>query len=364
MPPTRRHLLAAAGAAVFSSQNRARGAEKSRLKYLQIGTAHAHANKVTAYRDSPDWEVVGVVETDPGRAASARQSKTYGGLPFLTLEQGLNVAGLKAVGIETEVRDLLTHAELAIDAGCHIHLDKPAGESLAHFRRILEKADRAALTVQMGYMFRFNPAVQLLRKMLDDGWLGDVFEVETSMSKVVGAAERKALAAYPGGILFELGCHVVDLVVAVLGRPDRVAAFPRKTGTDDLMDNMLAVFEYPKATASVRSAAVEVEGGARRHLTVCGTEGTCHIQPLDRPAIRLALSKDRGEFKKGWQEIPFEPPYQRYVGDVADLAAVIRGEKAHAWPSRHDLDVQESLLLACGLNPDAFPAPSPPPPIR
>jgi predicted dehydrogenase len=365
MPHSRRHLLAAAaGAAVFPGGSRAAGPAKQRLKYLQIGTAHAHANKITAYRDNPDWEVVGVVEPDPRRAASAQQSKTYAGLPFLTLEQGLNLAGLKAVGIETEVRDLLTHAERAIDAGCHIHLDKPAGESLAHFRRILEKADRASLTVQMGYMFRFNPAVQFLRKILDDGWLGEVFEVETSMSKVVGAAERKALAAYPGGILFELGCHVVDLVVGVLGRPDRVAAFPRKTGPDDLKDNMLAVFEYPKATASVRSSAVEVEGGARRHFTVCGTGGTCHIQPLDRPAIRLALSEYRGEYKKGWHEIPFEPPYQRYVGDVADLAAVIRGEKTHAWPSKHDLAVQESLLLACGLDPEAFPAPEPPKPIR
>jgi predicted dehydrogenase len=351
--PTRRHLLAAGLGSVVSGVSAQGG--KAPLRYLQIGTGHPHADKIGVYRESPEWEVVGVVEPDPKRVESARKSKNFADLPFLTLEQGLNLPGLKAVGIETEVRDLLHHAELAIDAGFHIHLDKPAGESLEHFRRILGKADRAGLTVQMGYMYRFNPAVQFLRECLGKGWLGEVFEVHTVMSKVIPTGpSRQELDDYPGGVMFELGGHIVDLVVGVLGRPDAVKAYPRRVITDagdTLVDNMLAVFEYPRATATVKSTAVEVEGGARRHFVVCGTEGTCHIQPLDRPAIRLALSKDRDGYRKGYQDIPFEPPYQRYVGDAADLAAIIRGEKASEWPSGHDLAVQESLLLASGLDP-------------
>ena len=112
---------------------------------------------------------------------------------------------------------------------------------------------------------------------------------------------------------------------------------------------MLAVFDYPSATATVRSSALEVEGFGRRHIALAGTGGTAHIQPLDRPGLRLSLSRDHGQFKKGTQEIPFEPPYQRYVGDAADLAAIIRGEKASDFPSSHDLAVQRSVLLACGL---------------
>ena len=72
-----------------------------------------------------------------------------------------------AVAIETAVRDLLENAELAVDAGMHIHLDKPAGSSLPVFQRILEKASRKKLVVQMGYMYRYNPAVVLLRELLD-----------------------------------------------------------------------------------------------------------------------------------------------------------------------------------------------------
>ncbi len=327
---------------------------KKRIKVGQIGVGHAHARgKMDAYRRSDEYEVVGVVETNDKLRAAAQRSKTYEGLPFLTREQLLNVDGLQVVAVETEVRDLLENAEACIDAGMHIHLDKPAGESLSHFRRILTKAERKKLCVQMGYMYRYNPAVHLLRQFLGFGWLGEIFEVHAVMSKVVGAGTRKGLAEYPGGILFELGCHIVDLVVGVLGTPDKVTAFPRSSGAHDdgLVDNMLAVLEYPKATATVKSAAIEVEGFARRHLVVCGTEGTFHIQPHDSPKVRVALSKKRGEFEKGYQDVSM-PRYVRYVDDAADLAKIVRGEEKHRFPPSHDLAVQETVLRGSGLEID------------
>src|SRR5947209_7428999 len=163
------------------------------------------------------------------------------------------------------------------------------------------------------------------------------------MSKVVAADERRQLAEFPGGILFELGCHVIDLVVGLLGKPAEVTAFPRHSSRldDNLMDNMLAVLAYPRATATVKSSALEVEGFARRHLVVCGTEGTFHIQPLDNPSVRLALARPRGEYKKGVQDVRF-PRYTRYVDDAADMARIIRGEKVSDFSYEHDLHVQET----------------------
>jgi len=204
--------------------------------------------------------------------------------------------------------------------------------------------------VQMGYMFRYNPAVVLLRDFLKRGWLGEVFEVHAVMSKVVPAEERKRLAKFRGGIMFELGCHVLDLVIGIMGTPKDVTAFPLHSAKadDGLLDNMLAVLSYPKATASVRASALEVEGGDRRHLVVCGTEGTFHIQPLDNPAARVSLSQARGEYKKGTQDIKF-PKYARYVDDAADMAKAIRSEKPFEFSYEHDYTVQETLLKSCGV---------------
>jgi hypothetical protein len=98
----------------------------------------------------------------------------------------------------------------------------------------------------------------------------------------------------------------------------------------------------------VKSSAMEVEGGARRHLVVCGSEGTFHIQPLDDPAARVALSQERGAHRRGYQELTF-PKYSRYVDDAADMAKIIRGEKSPDFSYDHDLAVQESVLRACAL---------------
>lgn len=353
-PTARREFLqqalavaAAIGPAAPLLANENRPAQ--RIKIGQIGVGHAHASKLDVYRKSPDYEVVGVVEPNPALREQARQQPLYQGLNWLTRDELLQTPGLEAVLIETEVKHLLDQAEACINAGKHIHLDKPAGESLPQFRRIQQRAAEQKLIIQLGYMFRYNPGVVLLKRILAQGWLGEIFEVHAVMSKVVDPASRKKLAEYPGGIMFELGGHVMDLVIGILGKPDQVSGFNRRVRPQDgLVDNMLAVLEYPRATATVRSTAVEVEGGARRQLTVCGTEGTVHIQPLDDPSVKLALSQPRGDYKAGYQEIRL-PKYHRYVDDAADMAQCLRGEQEFAYTYEHDFHVQHALLSASGV---------------
>ncbi len=324
-----------------------------KIRIGQIGVAHAHASKLAVYRNSPDYEVVGICEPDEQLRKRAATQEPFKDLPWMTQDELLNVPGLQAVLVETEVRRLLDVAEVCVAAGKHVHVDKPAGESLSQFAKILDSAAKQKLLLQMGYMYRYNPGVVLLREFLKKGWLGEIFEVHTVMSKVVDPASRRELAEYPGGIMFELGCHIIDLVVGVLGKPEHVRAFPRRTSghDDNLMDNMLAVFEYERATATVRSSAVEIDGGSRRHFVVCGTEGTFHIQPLDNPSARITLSKDRDGYTKGTQDVTF-PKYVRYVDDAADMAKIIRGEKPSDFGPEHDLTVQKSVLLASGLETD------------
>ncbi len=336
--------LAAQSAAASSA-----AASPSKIKVAQIGVGHAHASKLSVYRRLPDYEVIGVCEPDETLRKAAANQATYAGLPWLSRDELLAHPGLRAVLVETRVRDSLEHAEACVAAGKHVHLDKPAGESFAHYQRVLAAAERQRLMVQMGYMYSYNPAMVLLRRFLAEGWLGEVFEVHTVMSKVVPPRDRGPLAEYPGGMMFELGCHIIDQVLSVLGKPTAVRAFPRQTVPGDkLVDNMLAVFEYPRATATVRATALEVDGGERRHLTVCGTRGTFHIQPLDNPRVRVTLDQPRENYVRGYQELTF-PKYERYLGDAIDMARIIRGEKASDFSYAHDLAVQEAVLLASGL---------------
>lgn len=325
----------------------------SKIRIGQIGTGHGHAaGKLESYRNSPEFEVVGIVEPDPRLRQKAEAQAAFGDLPWMTVEQLLALPGLQAVAVETEPRHLLGHAETCIEAGKHIHLDKPAGESLVQFRRILDAAARKHLCVQMGYMFRYNPAVVLLKDLLKKGILGEPFEMHCVIGKLLDNAARQKHAEYPGGMMFELGCHMIDIVVDLLGQPETVTCHRQHVGpqADTLQDNMLTVFTYPKALASVKSSGLEVDGFSRRHLVLCGSEGTLHIEPIDSPKIvRLTLAKERSKYRQGYQEIPMEP-YKRYVADADDFAKIIRAEKEPNWSIMHDLAVQETVLRASGCS--------------
>ncbi len=326
---------------------------RSKIKIGQIGTSHAHASgKLEAIRKLSDrYEVVGVVEPDAKRRERLQDQAPYAGLKWVTEEELLATPGLQAVAVETEVRELVPTAQRMVAAGKHVHVDKPAGESLSEFKTLLDTATSRGVTVQMGYMFRYNPAFQLCFQAVRDGWLGNVFEIHGVISKTLGASARKSLAEYRGGSMFELGCHLIDMVTTILGKPEQVTPHLRRTRPeqDDLADNMLAVFDYPKATATIRSSMLEVDGGRRRHFTVCGDHGTIEIYPLEPPQLRLTLDAPRGAFKKGTQEVTLPKMTGRYDGEFIDLAAVIRGEKPFGWPPSHDLATHEAILRASGL---------------
>ena len=343
--------MATSAAIVARNLASAADSPKPRLRIGQIGTGHAHADgKLAVIRRSADFELVGVVEPDERLRRAAQSRKEYQGVRWITTEELLNTSGLRAVAVETEVKDLLATGATCIAAGMHIHLDKPAGESLPAFRQLLDEASRRRLTVQQGYMFRYNRAFEFCFQAARDGWLGKIFAVETVIGKASAAGERAKLLPYRGGTMFELGCHVIDAVVTLLGKPQHITAHGRHSGNfaDDLLDNQLATLEYPNAIVTVRSSLVEVAGNARRQFVVCGDAGTLDIRPLEPPAVRLALTEPRGEFKKGYQDVKL-PSLPRYEADFADLARVIRGEKAFAWTPAHDLAVQETVLRASGL---------------
>ena len=324
-----------------------------RIKAGQIGVGHAHAaGKVGTMRKlDEDYQVVGVVEPDPRLRRQWENHPAYRDLKWMTEEQLLSTPGLEAVAVETAVRDLVPTAARCVAAGKHIHLDKPAGPSLAAFKTVLDEADRNGLTMQMGYMFRNNSAFRFCFNAVRQGWLGEIFELDAVISKTISDARRPPLAEYSGGSMFELGCHLVDAAVAVLGKPQMVTPHLRRTrpGRDNLADNTLAVLDYPKATCTIRSALIEVEGNRRRQFVLCGTEGTIDIRPLEPPKLLLALSRARGGFRRGYQEVKLPPMPGRYDDQLAELARIIRGEEENRYPPSHDLAVHETVLRASDM---------------
>jgi len=324
-----------------------------RLKVGQIGTGHSHADgKIEALRRLDDiFEFVGVVENNPALREKNSRLPAYNGVKWLEERELLEMPGLQGVLIETDLPDLLSSADRCIGAGLPIHLDKPPGKNYTQFEQILKRAAERKLVVQIGYMFRYNPAFEFCLYAVRNGWLGEIFEIDGVISKKISAERRAPLVDTYQGSMMLLGCHLIDLVIAILGAPVRVDSYRRRTlaDADKLSDNELAVLEYPAATATVRSALVEVEGWERRQFVVCGTKGTIEIKPLEPPNLRLALTQPVDQYSKGYQEVGMPPEKERYDDQLIDFARMVQGAVKPRYTMQHDLTVQKTVLESAGL---------------
>ncbi len=326
------------------------------IKIGQIGIGHEHASGIMdALRRIPEYfEVVGVVKEDSPDWPSPG---SYEGIEFMSEEQLLDTPGLQAIAVETNNPDLIPTALRCMERGLHLHVDKPGGETMEPFQRLIEGCRAKGLAVQLGYMYRVNPAINFCFRALRDGWLGEAFEVHVVMSRYDGDHYRNFLSQFAGGAMYNFGCHLLDLVIAMLGRPDNVVPFLKSTRDDGLKDNGLAVLEYPRATATVRAAITEVDGMKHRRMIVCGTKGTAEICPLERPAgnfsvdplhVRLTLLEDTAEYPAGTHLVDVGVMNGRYEDQLIELARVINGEIANPYSYDHELLVQETLLAAAG----------------
>ncbi|MBL9130290.1 MAG: Gfo/Idh/MocA family oxidoreductase [Verrucomicrobiaceae bacterium] len=330
----RRSFLLASASAAFAAS------PPPRLRIGQIGTEHAHAaGKMTAIRSLSDvWDVVGV--TGP---------KGYDGVKSMTLDELLATPDLNAVAVETTIEASCGMARRCIEAGKHVHLDKPGALDHDEFKSMRLEAERRGLAVQMGYMLRYNPAFELLVQAVREGWLGEITEIDAAMGKLADPGTRKKLGLLDGGGMFELACHIIDAVLTILGKPVAVMAFSTPAGTDGVKDNQMAVLQYPKATAIIRCNHADPFGGPRRRFNVSGTEGTFEIVPLESGKVNLSLTKARGAYKKGSQSFQLDVPKDRYAAEFVDLAKIVRGEKKLAWDAAHDIAVHETVLRAAGV---------------
>jgi len=332
----------------------------SRIKIGQIGVCHEHAaGKMKTLRLLPDvFEIVGVVDDRATQAAkfAGDDLAPYDGIPFLTEEELFRTPGLQAVTIETPNLDLVPAAQRCLERGLAIHMDKPGGEDLAPFERLRRGYEEKKLPFQMGYMFRNNPAMQWTRRAVENGWLGEIFEIQASMSHNYGGdAYQDYIGSFAGGIMFNLGCHLIDLVVGMLGAPERVTPFLKSAPgfPDRIKNNCVTLFEYPHATVTLRACSKEVDGLARRRLRVCGTKGSVELCPLERfdeqpLTMRLTLLESNDDYAAGTHQVNFGIIRDRYEAQLLELAKLIRGEMKNPYTYSHDVLVQKLVLAASG----------------
>ena len=317
------------------------------LRIAFLGASYSHARgKLDLIRQSDRWDLAGVWEPNAEVAAGLQAQ----GIRLLDRDRLLADPSITVVAVEGDTNDNAPHALLALEAGKHVHLEKPPARTMAEFRALVAAAERRRLVLQVGYMWRYNPAIQAAIDAARNRWLGDVYLVRATMNTLVAAEARTAWARFRGGQMFEQGCHLTDMVVRTLGRPDRVTPILRKHGphTDTLADNTLAVFEYPRALALVTGATLQTGAGPYRSFEIFGSNGVAVVRPLEPPELSIDLAEAAGPYRKGPQKPPV-PEYRRFVDEFVALAGAVTGVRPLPFSMALELDIQETFLRACEM---------------
>ena len=341
------------------------------IKIVQIGIEHDHAPAtLTSLKLYPQWfDLAGVVVFKPEDQLIERERKALEGVKRLTLEEAMAIPQLEAVTVETEERLSVYYAQMALDRGLHVQMDKPGSEDPTAFERMARTAKEKDLTLHLGYMYRYNPAVMRLMEDVKAGKLGEIHSVEAHMSCRHKTAKRQWLDRFEGGMLFFLGCHLIDLVVQLQGLPEEVIPVSTCTGIDGVSakDFGMAILRYPKGVSFVKSDASEIGGYTRRQLVVVGSRGTVEIKPLEYYVDDQHITEPESLFStvcetteaatvgKGWRDCGNRyrtEGYDRYRAMLHSFAQIVRGEKENPWSYEHEVMVHRVLMRACGKDVD------------
>lgn len=328
-------------AAGFTQEPKPAGA--ARLPVGFLGASHSHAaGKIEAVRQSADWELIGVCEADK----RLQENFARGGIPLLTEEELLGRC--QVVAVESQVQDHARNARTALAAGKHVHLEKPPADRLEALGDLLRLARQKGVLLQMGYMWRYHPGMIAALEAARRGWLGEIYLVRGTINTQLAAPQRAEVARFPGGTMFELGSHLIDVLARLMGRPTKITPLLKTHGPlqDHLADNTLAVFEFPKALAVISSSTLQPHAGRSRSFEIFGTQGTAVVNPIEPPGLTIDLATPSGPYRAGLNNVPM-PKYLRYVPEFADLAARIREGRSLPVSPEEELLVQETLLRAC-----------------
>ena len=166
------------------------------------------------------------------------------------------------------------------------------------------------------------------------------------MSGYHQTALRSWLKQFPGGIMFFLGCHMIDFVLQIKGLPESISTFNRCTGIGGITstDFAMAVLTYKDGACLVKAAANEI--GQRRHFAVSGEKKTAVIDPIETYR-NDRIYAEMTEYENGEARKTISPPFLRYDALLESFAAMVRGEIKNPYSPEYELELYKTILACC-----------------
>ena len=192
-------------------------------KLILIGCGGMAKNHVSRFENLEDrLEIVAVVDIDTAKAQAVSDLLPNHPPVFADYREALPLGDLVLQCLPHHL-----HAECTIaclDAGKHVLAEKPLANSKAECLAMVEAAKRNNRVLMTAYCMRFHPILREMRRLIKEKVYGECFQLSiwteqlTIREDAAWLHDRKLLG---GGQLFSHGCHYIDLMLWMMGKPVR-----------------------------------------------------------------------------------------------------------------------------------------------
>jgi predicted dehydrogenase len=328
------------------------------LEVAVVGLGYWGPNLLRVLCDDMNVGVRWICDLDADRLA--RFARRYPSVRVTTeLEQVLADPRVDAVFLVTPV---FTHFELAaasLRAGKHTFVEKPLAPTVALADELIELARERERVLMCGHTFIYSPPVRALRRMLEDGVLGEIYFISSSRVNL-GLHQRDV------SVIWDLGPHDFSIVLYWLGEtPATIRAIGRDSIVPGIADVAFVAMTFPSGTV-VNVELSWLAPSKLRRTVVVGSEKMAVYDDGTSEPIRLfdhgVVYRDPetfGQYHLSYRTGDIVSPKieacEPLVAELADFTAAIRAGERLTWHERlarevvHIAQAADRSLRAGGL---------------
>lgn len=297
----------------------------NKVKVAMLSFAHVHAEGYAKQvEDNSEAEIVAIWDEEEygGKQAAERHD-----VPFYSdWEEVLSIEEVDGVVVNAPTS---MHTDLmvaAVEAGKHIFTEKALAITVDECDQIIEAIEKAGVKFMISLPSRCSSELLLAKKVVDEGLIG---EITMGRGRVAHSAALDKWFAdgnwfgdadrAGGGALFDLGCHRIDVIRWLMGKPKSVVAkINNFTNTYDIDDNSVTLIEFENNAIGIVDVTWIHRSGPNM-LELYGTEGSLILgHPKGLAMTSSKLSDEEIEELLAPENRPESPlsPMQQWVSAV------------------------------------------------
>jgi UDP-N-acetyl-2-amino-2-deoxyglucuronate dehydrogenase len=243
---------------------------------------------------SGNCNVTGLFDTKTKTAEQVKQEILPQAVIYNSVEELLN-AGVDGVVISTPNSFHHPLTMQALQANCHVLIEKPMAIDLKQADEMIATASKNKLVLQVNQSLRFNPVYCKIKALVDEGKIGKVIHARCLRASATSPDKGWSPGAswfvqkkYRGGIIMDIAVHMADFLGWCCGPAKSVYSINTiKITGNDVPDNVTTLIEFKHGATAVLELSWTIPNGGG-YLEIYGTKGTIRLG-FNEGNIELAL---------------------------------------------------------------------------